>query len=89
MWVSSMKLPFRLARFWWVWWSALLHNGYLVIKMHPGLESAVLAFCGDLIEVCSLRMEQSQMEHMNHLFGVSEFTKVPACRVSPLVAKWR
>lgn len=41
MWVSSMKLPFRSARFWWVWWSTLFHNGYLVIKMHPGLESTV------------------------------------------------
>lgn len=69
LWASSRKVLFGLARF---WWSTLLHNGYFVIKMHPGLESEVLAFCGELIEFCSLRMEQSQMEHINHLFGVSE-----------------
>lgn len=66
------ETAFWVARFWWVWWSTLLHNGYFVIKMHPGLESAALAFRGDLIELCSLRTEQSQMEHTNHLFGVSE-----------------
>lgn len=69
LWASSRNVLFGLARF---WWSTLLHNGYFVIKMHPGLESEVLAFCGELIEFCSLRMEQSQMEHINHLFGVSE-----------------
>lgn len=45
-------LSFRSARFWCIWSCTLLHSGRPGIKMCAGLESAFLAFHGDLIELC-------------------------------------